>query len=88
LHYPLFILWARFIGSLGFYQTNKLAGNLAGFAGQIALATIAASISWRFFEEPILRLKELFPSASETHWPTTTHQSERRKLIVAGDSRA
>ena len=88
LHYPLFILWARFIGSLGFYQTHKLAGNLAGFAGQIALATIAASISWRFFEEPILRLKELFPSASETHWPTTTHQSERRKLIVAGDSRA
>ena len=88
LHYPLFILWARFIGSLGFYQTHKLAGNLAGFAGQIALATIAASISWRFFEEPILRLKELFPSASETHWPTTTHQSERRKLVVAGDSRA
>jgi len=88
LHYPLFILWARFIGSLGFYQTHKLAGNLAGFAGQIALATLAASISWRFFEEPILRLKELFPSASETHWPTTTHQSERRKLIVAGDSRA
>jgi len=88
LHYPLFILWARFIGSLGFYQTHKLAGNLAGFAGQIALATMAASISWRFFEEPILRLKELFPSASETHWPTTTHQSERRKLIVAGDSRA
>ena len=87
LHYPLFILWARFIGSLGFYQTHKLAGNLAGFAGQIALATMAASISWRFFEEPILRLKELFPSASETHWPTTTHQSERRKLIVAGDSR-
>jgi peptidoglycan/LPS O-acetylase OafA/YrhL len=88
LHYPLFILWARFIGSLGFYQTHKLAGNLAGFAGQIALAALAASISWRFFEEPILRLKELFPSASETHWPTTTHQSERRKLIVAGDSRA
>jgi peptidoglycan/LPS O-acetylase OafA/YrhL len=87
LHYPLFILWARFIGSLGFYQTHKLAGNLAGFAGQIALAALAASISWRFFEEPILRLKELFPSASETHWPTT-RQSERRKLVVAGNSRA
>jgi peptidoglycan/LPS O-acetylase OafA/YrhL len=73
LHYPIFILWARFIGSLGFYQTHKLAGNLAGFAGQIALATIAASISWRYFEEPILRLKELFPSASGTHWPTKAH---------------
>jgi peptidoglycan/LPS O-acetylase OafA/YrhL len=80
-------LWARFIGSLGFYQTHKLAGNLTGFAGQIALATIAASISWRFFEEPILRLKELFPSASETHWPTKP-QSERRKLVAAGGFRA
>jgi peptidoglycan/LPS O-acetylase OafA/YrhL len=87
LHYPLFILWARFIGSLGFYQAHKLAGNLVAFAGQIALATIAASISWRFFEEPILRLKELFPSASETHWPTT-HQSSRSKLAAASDSRA
>ena len=87
LHYPLFILWARFIGSLGFYQTHKLAGNLEGFAGQIILATIAASISWRFFEEPILRLKDLFPSASETHWPTP-QQSERPKLAAASDSPA
>jgi peptidoglycan/LPS O-acetylase OafA/YrhL len=87
LHYPLFILWARFIGSAGFYQAHKLAGNLAGFAGQIALATIAASISWHLFEEPILRLKELFPSASATHWPTP-HQSERGKLVAAGSSHA
>src|SRR4030088_671631 len=87
LHYPLFLLWARLIGSLGFYQVHKLAGNLVGFAGQIALATIAASISWRFFEEPILRLKELFPSASETNWPTI-QQSEQRKLVAAGDSPA
>ena len=87
LHYPLFILWARFVGSLSFYRTHELAVNLAGFAGQIALAVIAASISWRFFEEPILRLKQLFPSASETHWPAT-HQLERRKLVAAGDSHA
>src|SRR5467141_4649662 len=86
LHYPLFILWARLIGSLGFYQVHKLAGNLVGFAGQIALATIAASISWRFFEEPILRLKELFPSASETHWPAI-HQSKPRNFAAASDSR-
>jgi peptidoglycan/LPS O-acetylase OafA/YrhL len=87
LHYPLFILWARYVGSLSFYRTHELAANLAGFAGQIALATIAASISWRFFEEPILRLKQLFPSASETHWPAT-HQLERRKLVGASDSHA
>jgi peptidoglycan/LPS O-acetylase OafA/YrhL len=88
LHYPLFILWARFVDTLGFYRAHKMAGNLLAFVGQIALATIAASISWRFFEEPILRLKELFPSASETHWPAT-HQSTRSKLAVAtSDSRA
>jgi peptidoglycan/LPS O-acetylase OafA/YrhL len=87
LHYPLFILWSRFIGSLGFYRAHPLAGNLAAFAGQIPLAAIAASISWHFFEEPILRLKERFPSGSETHWPATL-RSKRRKLPTASDSRA
>jgi peptidoglycan/LPS O-acetylase OafA/YrhL len=86
LHYPLFILWARFFGTLDFYQAHKMAGSLIAFAGQIALATIAATISWRFFEEPILRLKELFPSASETHWPAI-HQSKPRNFAAAGDSR-
>ncbi len=85
LHYPLFILWSRFIGSLGFYQAHPVAGNLAAFAGQIPLAAIAASISWHFFEEPILRLKEWFPSGSETHWPVTL-RSKRRKLATASDS--
>jgi peptidoglycan/LPS O-acetylase OafA/YrhL len=85
LHYPLFILWSRFIGSLAFYQAHPLAGNLAAFAGQIPLAAIAASISWHFFEEPILRLKERFPSGSETHWPAPL-RSKRRKLATASDS--
>ena len=87
LHYPLFVLWARFADSLSFYQAHKIAGNLLAFAGQIALVIMAASISWRFFEEPILRLKELFPSASETHWPAT-QQSERPNLAAVSDSRA
>ena len=87
LHYPLFILWAHFIGSLGFYRDHQLAGNLVAFAAQIPLATIAASISWHFFEEPILRVKERFPSGSETHWPVTL-RSKRRKLATARDSRA
>lgn len=70
LHYPIFILWARLIDSLGFRQSHQVAGNLLAFAGQILLSMAAASISWRFFEEPVLRLKELFPSGSELHWPT------------------
>jgi peptidoglycan/LPS O-acetylase OafA/YrhL len=88
LHYPLFILWARFIDALGFYRTHRLGGNLVAFVGQIALATIAASISWRFFEEPILRLKELFPSASETHWPATQHSTRSKLAAATSDSRA
>jgi peptidoglycan/LPS O-acetylase OafA/YrhL len=70
LHYPIFIMWARLIDSLGFRQSHQVAGNLLAFAGQILLSMAAASISWRFFEEPILRLKDLFPSGSQLHWPT------------------
>jgi len=72
LHYPIFLLWARFIGSQGFCQPHSVARNLLAFAGQILLATTAASISWRFFEQPILRLKERFPSGSEMHWPAAS----------------
>lgn len=85
LHYPIFILWARLIDSFGFRQSHQVAGNLLAFAGQILLATAAASISWRFFEEPILRLKELFPSGSELHWPTAkglNYESRSRCGIV------
>jgi peptidoglycan/LPS O-acetylase OafA/YrhL len=76
LHYPIFILWARFIDSLGFRQSHQAVGNLLAFAAQILLSIAAASISWRFFEEPILRLKELFPSGSELHWPTAKESKD------------
>jgi peptidoglycan/LPS O-acetylase OafA/YrhL len=79
LHYPIFILWARLIDSFGFRQPHQVAGNLLAFAGQILLATAAASISWRFFEEPILRLKELFPSGSELHWPTAKESKDESR---------
>jgi len=70
LHFPIFVLWARFLDRQSFCQLNPVARNLLGIAGQMVLVMIAASISWRFFEEPILRLKERFPSGSEMHWPT------------------
>ncbi|PYT99820.1 MAG: acyltransferase [Acidobacteria bacterium] len=69
LHYPIFHLWARFFDSQSFYQYNQVARNLLGFAVQMPLAMLAAAISWRFFEGPILRLKERFPSGSQMHWP-------------------
>jgi peptidoglycan/LPS O-acetylase OafA/YrhL len=77
LHYPIFILWARLIGFLGFHQSNQVVGNLLAFAGQLFLATAAASMSWHFFEEPILRLKERFPSGSELHWPTVQESKDK-----------
>jgi|SRR5882762_4711402 len=69
LHFPIFILWARFIASHSFCQSNPVTRNLLGFAGQMLLAMIAASLSWYFFEQPILRLKRRFPSGSQMHWP-------------------
>jgi peptidoglycan/LPS O-acetylase OafA/YrhL len=68
-HLPLFILWVRFLGSLSILGSHQLARNVIAFVGQLLLALLAASISWRFFEEPILRFKDKFPSGSEMHWP-------------------
>ena len=65
--YPLFIFWARFINSGNLFPSNPVARNLLAFGGQILIATVAGSISWYFFEEPILRLKERFPSGSAMH---------------------
>src|SRR5882762_7460398 len=77
-HLPLFILWVRFVGSLGFLGPYQLARNVLAFFGELLLAALAASISWRFFEEPILYFKKMFPSGSEMHCPTAG-QSEQGK---------
>lgn len=61
LHLPLFILWARLIGSQSFLSSNLVVRNLFAFAGQLLLVMMASSISWRLFEGPILRVKRFFP---------------------------
>ena len=66
LHLPLFTFRARFINTQNFLP-NPVSRNLFAFSGQILMATIAGAISWYFFEEPILRLKERFPSGSAMH---------------------
>jgi peptidoglycan/LPS O-acetylase OafA/YrhL len=88
LHYPIFILWARSIASENFLQSNLLVRNLLAFVGQILLAIIAATISWRLFEQPILGLKERFPSGSKMHWPATYDATESTRLghLAAADS--
>lgn len=67
LHLPLFIFWGRFFSPQNFLPSNPVARNLLAFGGQILIATTAGAISWHFFEEPILRLKERFPSGSAMH---------------------
>ena len=80
LHLPLFILWARFISSHNIFSSDLVLRSLLGFAGQLLLAVLAASISWRLFEEPILRLKGLFPMGS-TH-STSFEKSKRAQPAV------
>lgn len=82
LHYPIFILWARFLGSRGLRQTEVIH-NLWAFAGQMFLAILAASISWHFFERPILQLKERFPSGSKMHWPAAQESEPLNHAAVA-----
>ncbi|HEU0047191.1 MAG TPA: acyltransferase, partial [Nitrososphaera sp.] len=43
LHFPIFVVWARFLDSRSFYESNQLARNLLGFTGQMLLTIIAAS---------------------------------------------
>lgn len=83
IHYPIFLLWARLIARQNFLPSNPVARNLLGFAGQMLLAILAASISWRFFEKPILQLKERFPSGSEMHWPAGQESKAWNRPVVA-----
>ncbi len=61
-HLPLFILWTRFLNSKHFLGSSPVARNLFAFFTELLLALVVASISWRLFEEPILRLKRMLPS--------------------------
>ena len=82
LHYPLFLVWERLIASENFLLSNPLARNLVAFAGQMFLTILAASISWRFFEKPILQLKKQFPSGSEMHWPVHESKAWNREAVA------
>lgn len=82
LHYPLFLVWERLVASENFLLSNPVARNLVAFAGQMFLAILAASISWRFFEKPILQLKKRFPSGSEMHWPVQESKAWNREAVA------
>jgi peptidoglycan/LPS O-acetylase OafA/YrhL len=70
LHMPIFLLVAD-LARRHKPLTDSLALNSAlGVAAQFSIVFVVASLSWRFLETPILRLKEYFPSGSSMHWPT------------------
>ncbi len=56
-HFPLF-MGSQIFGQLIFYPLC------------IGLTLAAAWVSWRIFENPLLRLKKYFPSGAEAHVPT------------------
>jgi peptidoglycan/LPS O-acetylase OafA/YrhL len=74
-HLPLFTLWTRFLGSLRFLDPHPAVRNLFTFVGELLCAGVVGFLSWRFFEEPILRLKDRFPSASRMHWPAASNRT-------------
>ena len=87
LHFPLFLMWAHLIASKNFLPANPIARNLLAFAGQMFIAILAAAISWRFLERPILQLKERFPSGSKMHWPTPARSIQGVPVSVASEAR-
>lgn len=82
LHPPVFILWSHFIAVRSSTSSHQIVLNLMAFAGQMLLTTIVAVLSWRFFERPILGLKERFPSGSSMHWPAASEWRHRRSTII------
>jgi peptidoglycan/LPS O-acetylase OafA/YrhL len=76
LHMPLFQLIGDFAKSRGFTARYPIVGNVFVAAMQFLVALAAASISWRYFESLILRLKAFFPSGSKMHWPSQFPENE------------
>jgi peptidoglycan/LPS O-acetylase OafA/YrhL len=75
VHLPLFILWGQFVHKRNLPLQSSIFGNLGSTAIQFALAFLLATLSWRFFESPLLRLKKYFPSGSKVHRPALENDS-------------
>lgn len=69
IHMPLFVIWAAILHRFAIPLEHSSVGVVTSALVQITLAYIAASLSWRFFEGPILRLKSHFPSAAKLGRP-------------------
>ncbi len=70
LHMPIFLLISDFANRHGLVSSSSVSRNALIGASQFFVAAIIASISWRYLETPILKLKSFFPSGSKMHWPS------------------
>lgn len=69
LHMPLFLLLSGFIQEHPILTKHPNLRNVLSALAQFTLAFLVATVSWKFFELPLLRLKRFFPSGSKTHEP-------------------
>ena len=60
IFFPYYKGWALFRWSNSL--KNRFVGDMVTLIGEFALLYLAATISWKLFEQPILRLKERFES--------------------------
>jgi peptidoglycan/LPS O-acetylase OafA/YrhL len=67
LHMPIFLFIRDVSVTLKSLTHSQVLYNLIGGSVQFFFAFVLASVSWYFFEAPILRLKEFFPSGSSMY---------------------
>jgi peptidoglycan/LPS O-acetylase OafA/YrhL len=64
IFFPYYKGWALFRWSNSLQ--NRFAGDLVTLIGEFALLYLAATVSWKLFEQPILRLKKQFEEPART----------------------
>jgi peptidoglycan/LPS O-acetylase OafA/YrhL len=73
IFFPYYKGWALFRWSNGLQ--NRFLADVVTLAGEMALLYAVASLSWRLFEQPILKLKRRFEAQPWTS-PQTPPQQE------------
>jgi peptidoglycan/LPS O-acetylase OafA/YrhL len=74
VHMPIFLLASNFARRHKSPTPSSVLNAVLGAAAQFSMVLVVASISWRYFESPILRLKKYFPSGSSMHWKTENNR--------------
>lgn len=77
IFFPYYKGWALFRWSNGL--KNRFVGDLVTLVGEFALIYAVATISWRIFEQPILRLKKRFEAGAK---PPRSTVSESEAAMV------